>query len=139
MFYFVLFLFFGGLLFFIQILMYESSSWTVLQWVTAVLCTIPDQAVKFDNCTEMDAMFVARVYVHSLRVGAFTSSHPCAEYYRLNRAQCANQFEFLVLKHSESAKTLQCPANHINSYISATMVKQLIAQYVLWQHNQVMF
>ena len=100
--------------------MYENKPGTILEWIAAVPGHIPEQAVMFENRSDGEAMFVANVHVRaSNKAGSFVSNSTCAEYYirKFNEVGCLPTFDFLVLKHGESAVICNglCPLIMINA------------------------
>ena len=90
-----------------QILMYHSTSGTVLQWVPAVSGHIPDQAVIFENRSQDDNIFVVKVIDGSaMEAGLYETNKTCAEYMEYvhlleQTPRCSSTFEFLVAQHGE--------------------------------------
>ena len=114
--------------------MYESKPGTILEWIAAVPGHIPEQAVMFENRSDGEAMFVANVHVRASNIaGSFVSSSTCAEYYMpaSNEVGCLPTFDFLVLKHGESATICNglCPMITMNTKYDFSGYNVLVSQY----------
>ena len=87
----------------LQILVYYKRRGMVLEWVAAVPNHVPNQAVMFENRSNTDAMFVARVSSTWVSVGgSYIPNKSCVEY-KLSSSGvlCTQTFDFLVFKHGK--------------------------------------
>ena len=88
---------------FCQILMHERTPNRELDWVRSVPGRVPHQAVLFDRGNN-SAMFVVRVNYGSYNIAdSFVSGKKCPKSLTIfsQSVECAQTFDFLVLKHGE--------------------------------------
>ena len=96
--------------------MYDETSETKLEWVSAVPGDIPNQSVIYEDRSHGDAMYVVKVIDGSeTEGGLYETNKSCAEYVKQilvgqGVPKCVSTFEFLVLKQGRCYATLSYTA-----------------------------